>query len=112
MAKKVKQIRYYAENNGNNYGGPTLRNLISGSVFSKYMPILQLGIQTMPGTKFYLNGSNKPIIVGNTGIYELDLSGTSKIRSLYFEEKSLNAINQNSHYLIIDILYEKGGTVL
>jgi hypothetical protein len=37
------------------------------------MPIVQLGIQSVPGTKFYLNGSNNPIIIGNTGIYELDL---------------------------------------
>ena len=109
MAKKVKQIRYYKEGSPNNYGEPTYRNLISGSVFSNYMPILQLGIQTMPGTKFYLNGSNNPIIIGNTGIYELDLQGLTEINSLQFEASSVALIKNNeSAYLIVDIIYEGG----
>ena len=109
MAKKVKQIRYYNDNHGQNYGGPNYRNLISGSVFSNYMPILQLGIQTIPGTKFYLNGSNNPIIIGNTGIYELNLQGLTEINSLQFEASSVALIKNNeSAYLIIDIIYEDG----
>ena len=109
MAKKIKQVRYYAENHKNNYGGPTYRNLISGSVFSKYVPILQLGIQTLPGTKFYLNGSNNPIIVGNTGIYELDLQGLTEINSLQFDASSVALIANNANaYLIVDMIYEGG----
>ena len=109
MAKKVKQIRYYGEGHTNNYGGPTYRNLISGSVFKNYVPIIQLGIQTLPGTKFYLNGSNNPIIIGNTGIYELDLQGLSEINSLQFDASSLVLIKDNaSAYLIIDMIYEDG----
>lgn len=117
MAKRVKQFRYYgdaASVNGNNYpaanaGGPNLRNLISGSVFRDFVPIVQLGIQTLPGTKFYLNGSNNPIIVGTTGIYELDLQNLSEINSLQFDSRSLSLINGNGNaYLIIDIIYEDG----
>jgi hypothetical protein len=35
--------------------------------------ISQLGIQGRPGTSFYLNGSTLPIVLGETGIYEIDL---------------------------------------
>lgn len=109
MAKKIKQIRYYSEGHQNNYGGPNYRNLISGSVFKDYVPIIQLGIQTLPGTKFYINGSNNPIIIGNTGIYELDLQGLSEINSLQFDASSLVLIKENSNaYLIIDMIYEDG----
>lgn len=111
MAKKVKQIRYYSDTSNNNYPtgqhSPKYRTLISGSAFSNYMPIIQLGIQSLPGTKFYLNGSNNPIIIGNTGIYELDLQGLTEINSLQFDASSLALIqNNNSAYLIVDIIYE------
>ena len=110
MAKQIKQFRYYKQNSPKNY--PTnisIANLASGSIFSKYMPVIQLGIQSLPGTKFYLNNSNDPIIIGNTGIYELDLNGLSEITAISFDRASINAIatNQNG-YLIVDILYEDG----
>lgn len=117
MAKRVKQIRYYSDANTGNYPNgsngsgtaPTYRNLISGSVFSKYVPILQLGIQSLPGTKFYLNGSNNPVIIGNTGIYELDVQGLTEINSLQFDAGSLALITNNATaYLIVDIIYEDG----
>ena len=113
MAKRVKQVRYYNDNSQNNYPTegtkPRYRNLISGTAFSAYMPILQLGIQTLPGTKFYLNGSNNPIIIGSTGIYELDLQGLTEINSLQFDASSLALIQENSNaYLIVDMIYEDG----
>lgn len=109
MAKRVKQIRYYKDGNGNNYGGPTYRNLISGSVFKDFVPMIQLGIQALPGTKFYLNGSNNPVIIGNTGIYELDVQGLTEINSLQFDASSLALISNNANaYLIVDIIYEDG----
>ena len=74
------------------------------------MPILQLGIQALPGTKFYLNGSNNPIIIGNTGIYELDLQGLTEISSLSFEANSISLINGNANaYLIVDMIYDEDG---
>lgn len=109
MAKQVKQFRFYQHNSNQNYPSDIqYRNLISGGIFSDYMPIIQLGIQSLPGTKFYLNGSNNPIIIGHTGIYELDLEGLSEITSLQFDSKSIEAINGNANsFLIVDIIYEE-----
>jgi hypothetical protein len=46
------------------------------------MPIVHLGIQTLPGTKVYLNSNmDAPVIIGATGIYELDLEGTTGLIS-------------------------------
>lgn len=113
MAKQVKQFRYYGdENRANNWPqGLSMRQLISGSAFTSCIPILQLGIQALPGTEFYLNNpdDSNPIIIGNTGIYELDLSGLSEIISLRFRQKSLQLISENKNaHLIIDIIYEDG----
>jgi hypothetical protein len=74
MAKKIKQFRYYGNNNQKNAPNTlTNRSLVSGSFLSNYIPILQLGIQSLPGTEFYLNGSEYSIKIGTTGIYELDV---------------------------------------
>lgn len=116
MAKKIKQFRYYAENQGNvnpnvarNFPSTiSARNLISGSIFATSTPIVQLGIQGLPGTRFFLNGNNNPIIIGNTGIYEIDLQGQGEITALSFEASSINQIRDNPNaYLIVDIIYEE-----
>lgn len=113
MAKEVKQFRFYDTKNsaGKNYpSNLSYRSLVSGSTFAEYMPITQLGIQSLPGTKFYLNNSNNPIIIGYTGIYELNLEGMAEITALSFDAKSLEAINGNANsYLIVDIIYEGEG---
>lgn len=113
MAKHVQQFRFYSNTaTDKNYpAGIHYRNLTSGSIFADYMPITQLGIQSLPGTKFYLNNSEIPVIIGHTGIYELDLSGLSEITALRFDSKSITAVdgNQNS-FLIVDIIYEKEDT--
>ena len=117
MAKKIKQFRYYAENDTNTNPNYTrnypetisARNLVSGSIFATSTPIVQLGIQALPGTRFFLNGNKYPIIIGNTGIYELDLQGQGEITALSFESRSINAIKENENaYLIVDIIYEEG----
>jgi hypothetical protein len=36
----------------------------------------------LPGTKFYLNESSEAVIVGQTGIYELDLGVNTKITKI------------------------------
>ena len=114
MARKIRQIRYYGEGlNSKNYPSDVnMSKLITGTAFknnNQNVLITQLGIQTLPGTKFYLNDSANAIIVGNTGIYELDLNGLSEITAISFDRASINAIatNQNG-YLIVDILYEDG----
>ena len=116
MARKVYQFRYYGEGNEKNQprkikgdqediNGAKLR---SGSIFKNYLPIKQLGIQTMPGVKFYLNNSIDPIIVGSTGIYELNVDNLTEITALNFDLTAINMINNNPSlsYIIVDILYD------
>ena len=114
MARYIKQFRYYNEDNNDGHNQPSkisFRNLVSGSVFNDCFPIIQLGIQSLPGTKFYLNNSVESIIVGSTGIYELDLADGYEITALKFDSASLNLINDptNSAYLIIDAIYNVEG---
>lgn len=74
------------------------------------MPLIQLGIQTLPGMAFYLNGNTtRPILIGNTGIYELNLNNLSQITSLAFDSNSIDLIGgQENGALIIDMMYEDG----
>jgi hypothetical protein len=47
MAKRVKQFRYYSEENGLNMNYPSNINhkgLVSGESFSYYMPAYKIGI--------------------------------------------------------------------
>ena len=112
MANKVMQFRFYNEPQDgaatkNVPADLTGDSLVNGSAFSSYTPKLQLGIQTLPGTMFYLSaGQPDPIIVGKTGIFELDLNGDADISNLHFDRSSIDLINDNdSAYLIIDLLY-------
>lgn len=109
MARKVAQIRYYKDNGDLNYPkSASISELRSGKIFANYMPALQIGIQTMPGIKFYLNDATEPIIIGNTGIYELNVDNFAQITSLSFDVASLNIINDSSTaYIVVDILYEE-----
>ena len=106
--KKVKQFRYYSDGNPQNYPNDiSLKNLVSGSIFTqnKIYPIVQLSIYSLPGTKFYLNNSIYPVVIGSTGIYELDLKGVTQITEIHFDKRSLNLINENNNaYLIVDII--------
>ena len=112
MARKVQQIRYYGDHKSdsdkNQPANLTGNRLRSGSVFSKYTPMKQIGIQTMPGVKFYLNNSIEPIIIGSTGIYELNVENLTEITALSFDTTSINMINEtpSTSYIIVDILYE------
>ena len=111
MAKQVMQFRYYGEDEtkkDKNYPQTiTKEELVKGSVFLNYYPIIQLGIQSLPGTHFYLNNSNTSVIIGSTGIYELDLEGYTEISNLSFDRISLeNIANNPNAYLIIDIISE------
>lgn len=112
MAKQVMQFRYYGNQDKDrtkNYPSTISQvNLQSGSIFADYMPIVSLGIQTLPGTKFCLNNSNDWIIVGTSGIYELDIDGMAEIMSLKFSPESITNIKSNpSAYLMVDIVYKK-----
>lgn len=112
MARKVQQIRYYGDHKSdsdkNQPANLTGNRLRSGSVFSQYTPMKQIGIQTMPGVKFYLNNSIEPIVIGSTGIYELNVENLTEITALSFDTTSINMVNEtpSTSYIIVDILYE------
>lgn len=110
MAKYVNQVRYYGDANSKNSSGDVnIRSLQSGSIFHSTLPIVQLGIQTLPGMKVYINNHTNPVVVGQTGIYELNIDGISYITDLRFDGQTLTTINNktNNAYLIIDYIYEK-----
>ena len=45
------------------------------------------------------------IIIGSTGIYELDLEGLSEITHISFDPSSIESINKNNNaYLIVDVI--------
>ena len=116
MSKYIRQLRYYGDRDERNYpqsedeGYISMNQLINPNFFAQYMPIVQIGIQTLPGTKFYLNDNVRkyPIIIGYTGIYELDLDGIAEINSLAFDASSIQTINNTDDaYLIIDMICER-----
>ena len=111
--KKIMQFRYRGENDLNNF--PKYSNyaniLINGNVFKDYGLISKLGIQGPVGLKFYLNSLTNPIMIGETGIYELDLENVGRITSIQFDANDLsNFYNDQlqSDQLLIDIVYEGG----
>lgn len=115
MSKHIKQFRFFNNTSAKNYPLtgtiPISQNsLYRGDVFNGYTPIIKLGIQSLPGTTFYINDPIKenPIVIGYTGIYELDLEGIADISTLSFNSESLKRINDVPQgYLIIDIVYDK-----
>ena len=111
MAKQIMQFRFYDEKktDRNQPNTINMKSLQTGSVFTNYLPITQLGIQTLPGTKFYLNNAVDPIIIGLTGIYELDLEGQTEITAIQIDAASMANIRDNYNAsLIIDVIYEDG----
>lgn len=120
MGRNIMQFRYYGEPVGNNtniesksylnYPATlTAEQLISNgsNAFSLYTPILQLGVQGLPGTRFYINEASEPVTIGYSGVYELDIGTQMTIRTLRFDKNSLEVIeNTQGAYLIVDILYD------
>lgn len=124
MAKAIHQFRFYTDSSTESRNEPSGKEytdiggmeafskgtLFDGSVegSSKYIPIFQLGVQTIPGTRFYLNDGVDPIIIGSTGIYELDMDNGVEISKMTVDIDSLKKISEMQNgYLIIDIIYEK-----
>lgn len=110
MANKVKQFRYYNEGNENNSPvNGTMTDFITGDVFNAVTPILQLGVQTIPGAKVVFNEATDYVIIGSTGIFELDLKGQTFISRLQFQKETMELIRDNdSAFLIVDVIYEDG----
>ena len=63
---KMAQFRYYSDDNPNNsYPAVESENysvFCADTAFRGYAPIHQFGIQTLPGTKIYINQSSMEII--------------------------------------------------
>lgn len=111
--KQIKQFRYYYSGSTKNYPANFqnyYNKLINGNIFEKTGIISHLGIQGVPGTKFYLNNSSFPIVIGSTGIYELDLGVVGQIHSIKFDANTLNAYYTSTSQtrLLIDIVYDGG----
>jgi hypothetical protein len=112
---KIMQFRYYQDKD--EYNNPATLSgddLASGNLFRNYGLVSSLGIQGPPGLKFYLNDGEYPIVIGNTGIYQLDLSGSSRIVSIKFPglgkmgDQAQKDLLSNERKLIIDIVYGGG----
>jgi hypothetical protein len=61
----------------------------------------------------YLNKDSEPIIIGVTGIYELNIDGLSYINSIGFDRRNLELIKNTDNlsttrYLIVDFITERG----
>ena len=124
MARNIFQFRYYNDSSSLNWPrGASCADWATVSIdkpnakafwsdefegqtpLPEHAPIIQLGIQTIPGTKFYLNGSKYPITIGVTGIYEISVEDGMTIESLAFNQISMERIRDNDGaYLIVDIL--------
>lgn len=103
MALRFQQFTYTADKE------EIVESLKDGSLFSS-MSIQQLGIQALPGTKFYINGSDSPVLVGFSGLFNLDLTDQGEITELRFDSNSLKHIKDTNSILIIDIAYTGGDT--
>lgn len=108
--KKVKQFRFYGDGNASNFpSNLTKATLLSGNLFDK-IAISQLGIQGRPNTCFYLNDSVYPILLGETGIYELDLQDRGTITSIAFvDNDAFKKYDNGKDRILIDIVFESTG---
>ena len=103
MNKKIMQFRYYGAKNKNNFPANIKAGDFSNEDFFKnYYPIHYIKIQGPPNsTKFQINFNSNSIMLGPSGVYELDLQDFSTIEDLKFNSIS----NTISEPLIIDLIY-------
>lgn len=80
---------------------------INDDKMQKLGMITHIGIQALPGTEVFINQNKSPVIIGNIGIFELDLTDYSYIYSLYIKYESAERIEESQDgYLIIDVVYD------
>ena len=101
MAKKIHQF-VIEEKDLSNFQEQNIINIIE-----KYVPVIKLGVQSVEGTTFQINGGSD-IKIGRYGIYELDLSAVGGvITSLTFTR-----FGESGTSAIVDIIYDALGGVL
>lgn len=104
MTFSFAQVRY--NQNGSSMSNTDDQSMVSGNAFRNYKAIIQLGIQAPPGTIFYINGSDNKMMIGSSGVFELDLLNKTSISGLRFDQKSIDLVQENdSAFIIVDILY-------
>ena len=110
MAKVIKQFRYWPESNTEEENKPRFTSNITpeaakdGSAFAGQGRIVSLGIQALPGTAIYINGGTEPLIIGNSGIYQIDVEDELTINTLRADLDSYaDFLNAG---IIFDIIYE------
>ena len=109
--KQIMQFRFEGVQHKNNYPqfSDNKNKLTKGNIINDYRLVSQLGIQGPPGLRFYLNKGNDPIIIGKTGIYELDLENIGRIFAIRFNAEDLeNLVEKSDSRLLIDIIYDGG----
>lgn len=109
--KRIAQFRYRGEGHSENYPNYEFYTdkLTYGNIFQDYGFVSHLGIQGPVGLRFYLNQSSNPIMIGQTGIYELDLENIGRISAIRFDRTDINNYytdNPRSDKILIDIVYE------
>ena len=121
--KHFKQLRYFGENDPRNSAGIVNSNIFydtkslnyyiindklppeNGDFTVSIPTIKHLGIQTIPGVKFYINEVKEPIIIGQTGIFELDLFQYPSLTINGFKVGTLDFSEGSNCFLIIDLVY-------
>lgn len=113
MATKFAQFRYGGDGAvwTSTSASVTRDGLTTGEAFRNYCPLTQLGIQAIPGTRFFLNYGTEPIVVGPAGIWEIDVRAGVTIEALSFDPVTLdlNVTSESMPGLIVDFIYEGAG---
>ena len=119
--RKTTQFRYFGKGNLLNQWPQSsfkdgTKKIYIVDMSDTYSPIVYLGIQAIPGSQFYLNDNTSPIIIGASGIYQLDLTESSgAIYKLSIDTNVIQIIDNSydqsevlrpAAHLIIDIVYE------
>ena len=93
---------YFADNSEKNAIVSVMNDV---NTYFQNCTIVQVGIQALPGTKVYFNGGSDPVIIGFSGVFELDLTNSTFINSIMFDEDDLQNIADNSTAaLIVDFI--------
>lgn len=102
MAKTVKQFVYNPHEEAN---GKTLTYVIEDYY------IYAMTVTALPGTELHINNNVTPIVMGQYGMYRLDINDNIRVDKLQVTPRKINDEYVN-YPIIIDLVCEpKGGYV-